>query len=47
MLWILISVGIVQLLLGVAVILFHRDIKKFKKLHHDFENHGHYNSLGE
>ncbi len=44
MLWILISVGIVQLLLGIAIIFLYNEIKK---LRYDFENHGHYSSLGE
>lgn len=43
MLWFLVSVGIVQLLLGIAVIFLHNEIKK---LRYDFENHGHCNNLG-
>lgn len=44
MLWVLIFVGIMQLVLMIAAILFYKNIKK---LHHDFENHKHYSCLGE
>lgn len=44
MLLILILFGVVQLTLGIAVILLHKEVKK---LRYELENHSHYSCLGE